>query len=103
MSKSAKLIFDALPKNRKTRIQKEADKLISEYKTLQEFRRSLGMTQLELAEDLAISQVNISKLENRTDMHISTLRKYVEALGCHLEIKIKMPNKSEVLISSINR
>ena len=102
MSKSAKLVFDALPKNRKLRIQKEAEKLIAEYKTLQEFRRSLGMTQLELAEDLAISQVNISKLENRTDMHISTLRKYVEALGCHLEIKIKMPNNSEVLISSIN-
>lgn len=102
MSRSAKEVFDALPKNRKVRIKKESEKLISEYKSLQEFRRSLGITQLELAEDLSISQVNISKLEKRKDMHLSTLRKYVEALGCHLEIKIKMPNDSKVLINTIN-
>lgn len=102
MGKSAKEVFDALPKNRKHNIKKEASLLITEYNTLQEFRTSLGMTQMELAEDLLISQVNISKLEKRTDMHISTLRKYVEALGGKLEITIKMPNDSEVLISSIN-
>ena len=102
MSKSAKEVFDALPKNRKLRIEKESNKLIEEYKSLQDFRRSIGMTQIELANDLAISQVNISKLEKRQDMHISTLRKYVEALGCQLEIKIKKPNNAEVMINTIN-
>ncbi|MFN8339956.1 MAG: helix-turn-helix transcriptional regulator [Saprospiraceae bacterium] len=101
MSISAKIVFDSLPKARKLMIKKESKILISEYKNLQEFRRSLGMTQSELASDLSISQVNISKLEKRTDMHISTLRKYVEALGCQLEIKIKMPNESEVMINNI--
>lgn len=102
MSKSAKEVFDALPKNRKLRIEKESNRLIEEYKSLQDFRKSIGMTQIELANDLAISQVNISKLEKRQDMHISTLRKYVEALGCQLEIKIIKPNNAEAMINTIN-
>lgn len=102
MSKSAKEVFDALPKNRKIKIQKESEKLIKEYKNLQEFRQSIGMTQAELAKGLSISQVNISKLEKRQDMHLSTLRKYVEALGGELDIKIKMPKEENVIIHTIN-
>jgi hypothetical protein len=52
MGKSAKEIFDDLPKNRKHNIKKEANKLITEYKTLQEFRTSLGMTQINDSEVL---------------------------------------------------
>lgn len=65
MGKSAKEVFHALPENRKHNINKEARILITEYKTLQEFRASLGLTQMDLAEDLLISQVNISKLEKK--------------------------------------
>jgi hypothetical protein len=36
--------------------------------------------------------VNISNLEKRNDMHLSTLKKYVEAMGCQLEINIRMPD-----------
>lgn len=91
MSKSTKEIFEKLPEQRKIKIQAEADKLLKEYKSLQEFRKSLGMTQAELAKEMSISQVTISKLEKRKDMHISTLKKYVEALGGQLEINIKLP------------
>lgn len=91
MSKSAKEIFEKLPEQRKIKIQAEAQILLKEYKSLQEFRKSLGMTQVELAKEMSISQVTISKLEKRKDMHISTLKKYVEALGGQLEINIKLP------------
>ena len=102
MSKNAREVFESLPKSRQKKIEKKAATLISEYHTLQEFRRSIGITQLEVAEDLNISQVNISKLEKRSDMHISTLRKYVEALGCKLEIKVRKPDNEEVMINAIN-
>jgi hypothetical protein len=39
---------------------------------------------------MGVNQVNISQLECRHDMHISTLRKYVEALGGALEMSIHM-------------
>jgi len=44
------------------------------------------MTQVQLAETLGISQGNVSRLETRSDVYLSTLRSYVEALGGHLEI-----------------
>ncbi|MFT4568755.1 MAG: DNA-binding XRE family transcriptional regulator [Saprospiraceae bacterium] len=79
---------------RQTHIQEGADKLIQEYKSLQEFRKTIGWTQEELAEKMELKQANISQLEKREDMHLSTLRRYVVAMGCELEINIKVPDSS---------
>lgn len=87
-----KVIKD-LPADRQERIQKQADEYIGEYTSLQELRKSLGVTQKEIARKQGITQVNISNLENRKDMHLSTLRKYVEALGGTLEINIRLSEK----------
>jgi len=54
-----------------------------------EIRKAVGMTQIELAERLDIAQGSVSKIENATDMYISTLRKYVKALGGELHITAK--------------
>jgi len=53
---------------------------------LGELRRAKQLTQHEMARILEADQGNISKLEQRTDMYISTLRRYIEALGGTLEI-----------------
>jgi predicted transcriptional regulator len=83
-------ILKSLPPKRQKTIKAQANVYIKEYKTLQELRKSLGITQNALADAQGVRQVNISNLERRSDMHISTLRKYVEALGCELEINIRM-------------
>lgn len=49
-------------------------------------RRELGRTQSELAERVGISQSDLSKLERRRDVRLSTLRSYVEALGGRLRL-----------------
>ena len=85
----ASSILKSLPPKRQKSIKAKANTYIKEYKTLQELRKSLGITQNELADLQGVRQVNISNLERRSDMHISTLRKYVEALGCELEINIR--------------
>jgi len=54
---------------------------------LDELRRARELSQEELARTLGVNQASISKLERRTDMYLSTLRKYVEALGGELEIR----------------
>lgn len=54
--------------------------------TLSVLRRRVGLTQVELAARLAMSQSDLSKLEKRTDVRLSTLRRYVEALGGRLRI-----------------
>src|SRR5689334_214971 len=53
---------------------------------LEEIRKAIGMTQIELAEKLEIGQGSVSKLENATDMYLTTLRRYVEALGGELHL-----------------
>jgi transcriptional regulator with XRE-family HTH domain len=54
--------------------------------SLADLRQARHVTQVQLAEQLGISQGNVSRLESRSDVYLSTLRSYVEALGGHLEI-----------------
>jgi predicted transcriptional regulator len=54
--------------------------------TLQELRQGLAMTQVDAARAAEMTQSELSRLESRADHRISTLRRYVEALGGELEI-----------------
>ncbi len=68
----------------------EAREMMAEM-LLAEIRKSVGLTQEELAAALDIKQPSLSKLENQDDMQISTLRRLIEALGGQLEIVAHMP------------
>jgi hypothetical protein len=54
--------------------------------TLRELRQGLDLTQAELADAASMTQSELSRLESRADHRISTLRRYVEALGGEIEI-----------------
>lgn len=58
---------------------------------LQELRQARQLSQEQLATILRVKQASISKLERRTDMYISTLRQFIEAMGGALEITAKFP------------
>jgi DNA-binding XRE family transcriptional regulator len=60
--------------------------------SLAELRRARAMTQDQLAADLHVGQASIAKLERRTDMYLSTLRRFVEAMGGKLEIVASFPD-----------
>jgi transcriptional regulator with XRE-family HTH domain len=91
-------VINDLPPERQKRIQKKATAYIKEYKTLQELRKGLNLTQTDIADTLRVKQVSISNLEKRADMLLSTLHNYVEAMGCELEIFIKTPDQNHVKI-----
>lgn len=59
---------------------------------LQELRQALRMTQEQLATVLETNQANVSRLERRTDMFVSTLRSYIVAMGGELEITAHFPD-----------
>lgn len=56
--------------------------------TLAEARARAGLTQSEVAERMGVSQSDVSKLERRDDLLLSTLRRYVEAVGGRLELRL---------------
>lgn len=91
MATSVKQVLNKLPRKRQGKIRKQADRYLEQYESLQDLRKQLGLTQSEIAQRQGIKQVNISNLERRSDMLLSTLRTYVEAMDCELEILITTP------------
>lgn len=66
---------------------------LKEEHSLQELRRELGFTQVILAERLEMDPPLVSRIENRRDHLVSTIRKYVEAMGGKLELYAVMNGK----------
>ncbi len=66
-----------------------------------ELRRARIMTQDQLAADLHVNQTSIAKLERRTEMYVSTLLRFVEAMGGELEIVARFPNQPQVRLRGI--
>ncbi|PAA16715.1 XRE family transcriptional regulator [Pseudomonas fragi] len=60
--------------------------------TLHELRKAQALSQETLAKALNINQAAVSKMERRTDMYISTLRNYIQAMGGELEIIATFPD-----------
>lgn len=93
MARPIKSIVETFSSERQERIKSGANELIEEYQNLLKLRKDLGLTQEQVAGKLGIVQENISRLESRKDMRLSTLRKYIEALGGELELYIKIPGE----------
>lgn len=89
--------FDELRKKMSPRARARAEKLTKQMLAempLQELRQALALSQEELARILRVEQATISKMERRTDMYISTLRRFIEAMGGELEITAKFQQGS---------
>jgi transcriptional regulator with XRE-family HTH domain len=78
---------------RKRRVARKVHDL-KEGMALHELRRARERSQEELARQLKVGQPAVAKLERRTDMYVSNLRRYVEALGGSLEIRARFPEGS---------
>ena len=94
-------VIGKFPAARRARIKERATELIAEELGLQELRKSKNVTQEEVAERLGGKQVYVSRLENRADMKLSTLRQYVGAIGGKLELVVSFPKGRRVKLSDI--
>ena len=94
-------IWNNLPEERKKRIKANANKKIEEYRSLQQFRKNIGLTQATLSKRLDIPQGNLSRLEQNSDMLLSTLRNYVEAAGGKLHLAVEMPDHEPIFLNGI--
>ncbi len=83
-----------LPRKEQQAIKKRTAELIAEEATLRQLREARERSQVEMAEKLHINQAAVSKLERRTDMYLSTLRNYIEAMGGKLEIIARFPQQT---------
>jgi transcriptional regulator with XRE-family HTH domain len=74
---------------------------MAEEMTLRELRKARKLTQVRLAKTLKINQDSVSRLEKRSDLLLSTLRKAVEAMGSTLSLVAKFPDRRPVVLSAL--
>lgn len=91
MSRKFNALRAGMPAASRRRASARAQALLAEL-PLQELRRARALSQEELARRLGARQASVSRLEHRTDMYLSTLRSYVEALGGTLDIVARFPD-----------
>ena len=89
--------IDADPQ-RRTRVEQHKTAMLSE------LRRKLDLTQVTIAERLDVTQENVSQIERgEADVRLSTLSRYIEALGGRLEVHAKFPDETIELKVGKNR
>jgi transcriptional regulator with XRE-family HTH domain len=83
------------------RVEARANELIAEEMTLRELRQARKLTQVQMAKALGITQDSVSRLEQRSDLLLSTLRKTVRAMGGTLSLVAEFPNLPPIVLSGI--
>ncbi len=86
---------------RRKKVESRAAELIAEEMTLRELRNARKLTQVRMAKQLGITQDSVSRLEKRSDLLLSTLRKTVEAMGGKLSLVAEFPDRPPVVLSGI--
>lgn len=65
---------------------------------LAELRQKRGVSQTAVAEALAVTQPNVWRIEQEDDVYLSTLARYVEALGGRIEVRAVFPDETVTIL-----
>jgi ribosome-binding protein aMBF1 (putative translation factor) len=93
-------LTENFPEERRAKVSQRTVQLKAEM-ALGELRQALQLSQTELANSLQVKQPAVSRLEKRTDMYVSHLRKVIEAMGGELDIIARFP-EGEVKIDNFS-
>src|SRR5260370_9340309 len=99
MPRNVNDIISKLGPAQRRKVEARAARLIAEEMTLQELRRARKITQQKIAKSLSISQEGVSKIEKRSDLLISTLRKPVQAMCGRLSLVPEFPHREPLPLS----
>jgi DNA-binding XRE family transcriptional regulator len=101
MARNVEDIIGGLSPKRRRKVEARTSELIAEELTLRELRKARKLTQVKMAKALGITQDSVSRLEKRSDLLLSTLRKTVEAMGGRLSLVAEFPDRAPVVLVSI--
>ena len=95
-------IIERLPEERRRKVEERAKILIAEELSLRDLRRAREMTQVHVAKELGINQETVSRIERRTDLLLSTLSSYVEAVGGRLRLIAEFPDRPPIALTGLS-
>ena len=93
--------MNKLPEARRQKVEERAKALIAEEMSLRDLRKARKQTQTRIAQQLGINQENVSRIENRSDLLLSTLSGYVEAMGGKLHLVAEFPDRPPIALTGI--
>jgi transcriptional regulator with XRE-family HTH domain len=91
MAEKFKTLLERMSPERQARIKARAQEEIARM-ALQELRQAKNHTQAQIAQLLGIQQAGVSRIESQTDIYVSTLRRFIEAMGGELQIVASFPD-----------
>src|SRR2546430_13526307 len=83
------------------KVKARAAELMAEQMSLRDLRKARKLTQARVAKALGVTQDSVSRLEKRSDLLLSTLRKTVKAMGGDVRIIAEFPDRAPVLLSEL--
>jgi transcriptional regulator with XRE-family HTH domain len=101
MPKTLTEIMKRLPKARRERIAAETAREAAEIMSLRDVRKAFHRSQESMAKALNMEQESVSRIERRADLLLSTMRKYVEAMGGDLKLIAEFPNRPPIRIDTL--
>ena len=102
MPKTLTEVMDGLAPERRARIEADTAAEAAEIMTLREVRKAFRMSQESVAKSLDMEQESVSRLERRADLLLSTMRKYVAAMGGNLKLVAEFPHRPPIQIETFS-
>jgi len=102
MSVNVNEVIRKLSPAERKKVEDRAAEIIAEEMSLRDLRKARKLTQARVAKTLGITQDSVSRLEKRSDLLISTLRKTVKAMGGDVRIVAEFPDRAPVVLSELS-
>jgi transcriptional regulator with XRE-family HTH domain len=96
-------VMARLPKARAERIKAQAAELHREVEGLKALRQLAQRSQEQIAQSLGVKQPSVLKIERQTDLYLSTLRRFVEAAGGTLELRVELPGQGVIRLTGMGQ
>jgi DNA-binding XRE family transcriptional regulator len=93
--------LNSLPPERRNNIEERTEELLAQEMSLRQLRKAHNLAQEQIASALGIGQEGVSRLEKRSDLLISTLRSYIEAMGGNLSLIAEFPGTPPVNLTGL--
>lgn len=87
------------PASSRRKIAKRFTELVAQERTMRELRKARKITQVQLAKKLGVNQEQVSRSEKRADIHLSTLKRSVEAMGGTLTLIAQFPDRPPIKLT----
>lgn len=94
-------ILSEMSDEERAAVEARTSELLTEIDGLTELRRLAELTQGQVAEALNVKQPTVHQIEKRADLYLSTLRRFVEAAGGELELRVTLPGKGAFKLTGI--